>query len=109
MPVEGNPSPTGQIQSDSAVRSSRDRAGGPRRQRWVRFWEYNPHVVCCRDLGVEDFGAHQESCPQAGCDVRGVLAAGSSRVFGHRATRLSLKLLFLIFSLASSALRDPRA
>lgn len=28
VPVEGNPSPTGQIQSDSAVRSSRDRAGG---------------------------------------------------------------------------------
>lgn len=89
VPVQGNPSPTGQIRSDSAVRSSRDSSGDSPAAEvsdTPGFWEYSLHVVCRRDLEVEGFGAHQESCPQQrGCV--GVLAAGSSRVFGHRAPR----------------------
>lgn len=74
VPVQGNPSPTGQIRGDSAGRSSRDSSGDTPAAEvsdTPAFWECNLHVVRRRDLGVQDFGAHQESCPQPGCSVRG--------------------------------------
>lgn len=89
----------------------------PPLETWLRnqrFWQYvsaKQQGVCCRDLGARSNSAGaRRALPSQGRRILVVGAVeGVSQQRPPHCHQLLVKLLFVIFSSASSALRDARA